>query len=176
MYPIHIQNMTTQEKLRLMTRTVIDVFNEHNIMYWLACGTLLGAIRDKDIIAWDDDADFMIPVEESPKVLKTLHQIVGKNNGIASVVVWWDGAFKIQHSNTSTPWIDIYPLKRYGNNIGHVQSSWGIKPFPYRHVQELIQIDFLGTTATVPKNYHEHLTHLYGDYMTPVKRKNYWGS
>ena len=36
----------------------IKIFNENSINYWACHGTLLGLIRDKNLIEWDNDIDF----------------------------------------------------------------------------------------------------------------------
>ncbi|MBE6952368.1 MAG: hypothetical protein E7452_02305 [Ruminococcaceae bacterium] len=53
---------------------VFDAFcKEHNIKYFLAYGTLLGAIRYKKFIPWDDDVDVLVPREDYDRIL-TLFQ------------------------------------------------------------------------------------------------------
>ena len=53
---------------------LIDTLKEHNIKYYLDFGTLIGAIRDKGLIPWDDDIDISLLNEEDyekiPQVLK----------------------------------------------------------------------------------------------------------
>lgn len=49
-------------KLNIMLKNVIEFLNENNIDYWADGGTLLGAVRDKNHIPWDDDEDLGMDV------------------------------------------------------------------------------------------------------------------
>lgn len=59
--------MTTKEIQQVSLNLLIlfdKICRENNLKYWLAYGTLLGCIRHKGFIPWDDDIDVMMPRED----------------------------------------------------------------------------------------------------------------
>ncbi|MCO7136907.1 LicD family protein [[Clostridium] leptum] len=56
-----------------------DFCEEHEIRYCLAYGTLLGAIRHKGCIPWDDDVDVMMPRRDYLKFLSLAPQYFNKD-------------------------------------------------------------------------------------------------
>jgi len=66
-----ILSLVEKQKISLdILKYVSNFCAEHNIRYYLAYGTLLGAIRHKGFIPWDDDVDIQIPRPDYEKFLK----------------------------------------------------------------------------------------------------------
>ena len=62
-----MNKLSIEEIKSIQTNILLDVHNfciKNNIKYSLACGTLIGAVRHKGFIPWDDDIDVMMLRED----------------------------------------------------------------------------------------------------------------
>lgn len=66
-------------------KKVIDFLEKNDITYWASCGTLLGAIRDKGMIPWDDDNDICVPEDQISKIEYKIDDL--KDIGIGWVTI-----------------------------------------------------------------------------------------
>ena len=62
----------TKRMMQMICKEIMDVIysicKRHNLKCFLAYGTLLGAVRHKGFIPWDDDIDLMMPIEDYRKL------------------------------------------------------------------------------------------------------------
>lgn len=98
-----------------MLREVDSFCREHGIRYSLAYGTLLGAVRHKGFIPWDDDLDIMMPL---PDMIRFKHEFKSDKICFCDVDTWDNFEFsfsRIAHKSTYTQ--DGLIAKGYGISI-----------------------------------------------------------
>ena len=82
-----------------MLKTLAAFCEANGVRYFLYCGTLLGAIRHKGFIPWDDDVDIVMPFKDYKRFLKLASRD-------------YPGGYEIEtlqnNVNDSVPWIKIY--------------------------------------------------------------------
>lgn len=70
-----ISNLDELKKIELDTMKALHAFCEENsIIYYLSLGTLIGAVRHKGFIPWDDDIDVFMPRDEYNRFLDILER------------------------------------------------------------------------------------------------------
>ena len=62
------------DKLVNMAAEVEKICSKHNIPFIMVAGTMLGAVRHKGFIPWDDDMDFAVPYEHYERLTKILEK------------------------------------------------------------------------------------------------------
>lgn len=71
-----------QRQIWATEQEILDVIHqvctEHGLRYSLAYGTLIGAVRHKGFIPWDDDIDIMMPREDYEKLIAVWNQSAPK--------------------------------------------------------------------------------------------------
>ena len=63
-----------QDRLLEMGKTISKILTEGGVRHVLGCGSLIGAIRHKGFIPWDDDLDFWVDNEQYDEALRLLRE------------------------------------------------------------------------------------------------------
>ncbi len=170
------------ESLKL-GRTIIRELNRlamgNDIPLVVDFGTLLGLVRDNDIIQWDDDIDFSAPFEHAGQVEMIVLEFTQTHRDLADFTIervtdkrgrevcillkFTDPQSKLTQFTTSL----CYRENADGHSL-HMPSL-GMWYAPEVHFSQLETIEWQGEKIQVPHQYREYLSFQYGDWQKPKK-------
>ncbi|GHV08878.1 hypothetical protein FACS189485_20870 [Spirochaetia bacterium] len=141
-----------------------EIFDKHKLDFYLAYGTLLGAVRDKGFIKGDEDIDIYITDEE--KLLSIIPEL--HNNDIKLF------RYKKKYCSfiyTDRCYIDIYFLKPYKFSFfGLYCLSLAGYATPKKYFKETEEIEFLDALFKCQKSPQKILQFWYGKtWNVPIR-------
>lgn len=125
-----IKNLKQAQIIMLNELIEVDrICKKYNIPYWLDSGTLLGAVRHKGFIPWDDDIDICILKEDYNRLLNIIEKEIDSKYFVQSKKsdkYYFSSWIKIRDRNSIMICsgnekfhqgiaIDIFPMSCYSN-------------------------------------------------------------
>ena len=177
---IQLQEGDYHRRMKNMLLKTIDILNENGFKYWLEAGTLLGIMRDGDLIPWDYDADLGIPADTADDImklrLKLLPNYLIKRRRVHTS--WLPGDMRV--IKVKTPWekirqvnfhVDLFCVYPVDNKYRWVDSS-ALKHVDRKYYDTLSTIEWEGRTINIPNHAEEYLSLRYGNWQIPEQNYN----
>lgn len=116
----NLEEIKIEELKRIQLEILDNVANfceKNKINYWLDCGTLLGAIRHKGYIPWDDDIDIGMLREDYERFMKLYNK---ENEQYKFYCIENNKKFDYPHGKVIDTNTILYELDmKHGKKIGH---------------------------------------------------------
>ena len=167
---------------------VTKLLDDNAIVYHLEGGTLLGIVRDKDLLPWDHDVDISIPARHAADFLKLKTALffqgykmsvrkskqdigavkkgdysVFKIKPIWSYMLSW---FSPNHKHAIV--LDVFVKTDDGQHT-YWQAMDKVMRVDKKYYHSFETVPYLGNTLKVPNQHKDYLTEKYGDWSVPIK-------
>lgn len=178
------------DKARRLLFLVTDTLDANQIPYHLEGGTLLGIVRDKDLLPWDYDVDISIPKNYSSQFKKTIIPKLRSKGYIVTIrysdknfgpiekgqysifkvkpyslyILSWFLPFLSRNSIT----LDVF-IKTNDDEFTYWQAMGKVMKVSNRYYESKEEVNYLGHKLSAPNNYKDYLTEKYGDWSKTVK-------
>ena len=177
---IRLQDGNYHQRMKDMLLKTIDILNKNGFKYWLEAGTLLGIMRDGDLIQWDYDADLGIPADTADEIMKLrldfLPNYLIKRRRVQTP--WLPGDMRV--IKVKTPWekirqinfhVDLFCVYPVKNKYRWVDSD-ALKHVDRKYYDTLSTIEWEGRTINIPNHAEEYLSLRYGNRQIPKQNYN----
>lgn len=155
-FSIILFKITQRIKIRNLLIKLLNKFDQNKIKYWIDFGSLLGVIREQDIIFGDNDGDVCILEDDEENIVK-VKQTVEEMQG--EFFKW--GAFRVY--DCKIIFIDIFLVKKNGSNLSFPGEEMII---PQEYIlpteKKYVKIGGKSLLVSLPKNPVELLELRYG--------------
>lgn len=156
----------------------ISIIHKHFFNYQLGFGTLLGAIRDENIIEHDIDLDIDVMLKDEEDKIELFDEEMLKNDFILLRKQHFnylgkDLQMSIAYLHQPTAVIfDVCFFRQFGEDYLHFGSAGVV----IRPKYSIAKKEFVlrGMKCFVPKNYDQYLTGRYGNWRVPTTEKVDW--
>lgn len=172
-----------EEKAAL--QAIVELLQQHNILFWADCGTCLGAYRYGGVIPWDCDLDIAVLQPDFDRIKHALSSLPQDRY----VVQDWSSRILPKtllkvYVRSTQEYIDIYHFQIERDSLQFILShadnilmpeSWKVResrftaPTPIDWVFPLKYADFDGIQLPVPNDSERYLKQRYGEDLSPVK-------
>ena len=162
-----------QDHLKGLFAELLDILHSHGLEYSIEGGTLLGAVREGDIIDHDDDIDILAPEKTVAALIKMLPELKKKGYNLTYDDDVWRFKYLVKSDRKVEAYIDIFETIVDGDRIRYKHPRNAYRwPNSYMYLNELYPLKryTFGSLKPFGPNIPDlYLERQYGDWKTPVK-------